>query len=95
MGESPGVGAVVVVVEEVLVEVLGERGHLRDERSCEGRAPALFQDGQLNAFDAAVAVGASGADEALASAEALDCSAEGLGAELRPWRAPETVLTAL
>jgi hypothetical protein len=30
VGEAPGVGAVIVVVDEVLVEVLGERGLLRD-----------------------------------------------------------------
>src|SRR4051812_18134203 len=69
-GGAPGGGAVVVVVDDVFVEVLGP-GHLRDQRSCERWAPALLEDGQLDAFDAAVAVGASGADEALAGRSKL------------------------
>jgi hypothetical protein len=82
LGEAPGVGAVVVVIDEVVVEVVGEGGHLGDERAGEGGAPALFEDGQLGAFDAAIAVGPAGADEALAGAQALDLGAEVLGAEL-------------
>jgi hypothetical protein len=38
----------------------------------------------LDAFDAAVAVGSSGVDEALAGAERGDGGAELAGAELRP-----------
>ena len=83
MGEAPGVGAIVVVVDEVLVEVAGEGGFLGDQRSGERGAPALFEDGQLDALDAAVAVGASGVDEALSGTEALDAGSEVLGAELR------------
>src|SRR5215213_10750643 len=49
----------------------------------EGGAPALFEDGQLDAFDAAVAVRSAGADEALAGAEPLDRLAELPGAEFR------------
>ena len=81
MGEAPGVGAIVVVVDEVLVEVAGEGGFLGDQRSGERGAPALFEDGQLDALDAAVAVGASGVDEALSGTEALDAGSEVLGAE--------------
>jgi hypothetical protein len=76
------VGAVVVVVDEVFVEVAGEGGLLGDQRPGERGAPALFEDGELDALDAAVAVGASGADEALSAAEAPDGGAEVLGAEL-------------
>jgi hypothetical protein len=77
------VGAVCVVVDEVLLEVLGQRRASGDERSCEGWAPAFFEDGQLDAFDAAVAVGASGADEALPGAELGDVVAELARAEFR------------
>ena len=76
MGEAPGVGAIVVVVGEVLVEVAGEGGAAGNERAGEGWAPALFEDGQLDALDAAVGVGASGADEALARVEVVDGVAE-------------------
>ncbi len=82
LGEAPGVGAVVVVVDEVLVEVAGEADHLGDQGAGEGGAPAFFEDGQLGALDAAVCVGAAGADEALAGAEVLDGVAEVAGAEL-------------
>jgi hypothetical protein len=83
LGEAPGVGAVVVVVDEVGVEVLCEGGGLGDQRAGERRAPALFADGALDALDAAVAVGPAGADEALPATEALDVGTEVLGAELR------------
>ena len=83
MGEAPGVGAVVVVVDEVLVEVVLERRAFGDERSCEGRAPALFQDGELDALDAPVAVRAPGADESLARPDLGDGVAELAGAEFR------------
>ena len=82
MGEAPGGGAVVVVVDEVRIEVLNERGLLGDQGAGEGWAPALFEDGELDALDAAVAVGSTGADEALPAAEALDRRTEVLGAEL-------------
>jgi hypothetical protein len=78
------VGAVCVVVERVLVEVLGEGGHLRDKCPGVGGAPAFLEDGRVDAFDAAVAVRAVGADEALAGPELRDRLAEVLGAELRP-----------
>jgi hypothetical protein len=83
LGEAPGVGAVVVVFDEVLVEVLLERRALGNERSCEGRAAALFEDGELDALDAAVAVRAPGADESLLGAQLGDGVAELAGAELR------------
>jgi hypothetical protein len=83
LGEASGVGAVVVVADEVFVEVVLERGALGDQRAREGWAPALVEDGELDAFDAAVAVGAPGADEALPGAELLDGVAELGGAELR------------
>jgi hypothetical protein len=70
------VGAVGVVVEQVLIEVGGERGHLWNERAGEGGAPAFLEDGELDAFDAAVAVRSSGADEALAGTELGDGGAE-------------------
>ena len=70
MGESPGVGAVVVEVGQVLVEVLLEGGDLGRQRSRERRSPALLEDRQLEALDAAVGVGAAGADAALARAPA-------------------------
>jgi hypothetical protein len=56
---------------------------LGDQGSCERWAPALFEDGELDALDAAVAVGAPGADEALSATQAPDGRAEVLGAELR------------
>jgi hypothetical protein len=59
-----------------------EGGHLRDERARERRTPALLGDCELDAFDAAVGVGVSGADEAPARAEPVDGTAEVFGAEL-------------
>jgi hypothetical protein len=72
VGESSGVGTVEVVVDEVFVEVALEGGHLGDERAGEGRPPALLEDGELEAFDAAVGVRSACLDEALAGAELLD-----------------------
>jgi hypothetical protein len=77
------VRAVCVVVDEVLVEVLAEGAALGDQRAGEAGTPAFFEDGELDAFDATVAVRATGADEALARPELLDGMAELLGAELR------------
>jgi hypothetical protein len=45
MGEAPAVGAVVVVVDEVLVEVVFEGSELGCEGAGEGGAPAFFEDG--------------------------------------------------
>jgi hypothetical protein len=78
------VGAVVVVLVEVVLKVVAEGATSWDERAREGRAPALLEDGQLDAFDTAVAVGPAGADEALARSELGDGLAEVAGAELRP-----------
>jgi hypothetical protein len=36
LGQAPGVGAIVVVLEQIGVEVLGERGDLGHERAREG-----------------------------------------------------------
>jgi hypothetical protein len=66
------VGAVVVVGLEVLVEVALKAGHLGYERAGESGSPALLEDRQLQALDAAVGVRATGLDEALAGAEPLD-----------------------
>jgi len=64
------VGAVVVVVVEVFVEVALEGGRLGDEWAGEGGPPAFLEDDE--ALDAAVGVGPAGLDEALAGAELLD-----------------------
>jgi hypothetical protein len=48
-----------------------------------GRAQHCFEDRLWGGFDAAVAVGASGADEALPASSALTAVAEVAGAELR------------
>jgi len=77
------VGAIGVVVGEVLVEVALEGGHLGHQRAGEGGPPALLEDGQLQPLDAAVRVGSAGLDEALAGTELVDGVAELLGAELR------------
>ena len=53
-GEAPGVGAVVVEVVKVFVEVAFECCGARDQRACDRGAPALFEDGELEALDAAV-----------------------------------------
>ncbi len=55
--EDAGVGAVEVVVDEVLLEVELEGGGLGDQRAGEGGAPALFEDGELDALDAALLLG--------------------------------------
>ncbi len=55
--EDAGVGAVEVVVDEVLLEVVLEGGGLGDQRAGEGGAPALFEDGELDALDAALLLG--------------------------------------
>jgi hypothetical protein len=78
------VGAVEVVVVEVLVEVALEGRHLRHRRAREGGPPALLQDGQLEALDAAVRVEPAGLDEALARAELLDGVPESLERNSEP-----------
>jgi hypothetical protein len=72
LGEAPVVSAVVVEVVEVFVEVAREGGRLGRQRAGEGGPPALLEDRELGALDAAVGVGAAGLDEALAGTERLD-----------------------
>jgi hypothetical protein len=48
------VGAVKVVVGEVVLEVFGERGQLRYERAGEAGAPAFLEDRLLEPFDVAL-----------------------------------------
>jgi hypothetical protein len=72
----PGVGAVVVVVAEVLGEVALERCELRDEGAREGWAPALFEDRELEPLDVAVRGWSAGADPALLDPELLEAVAE-------------------
>lgn len=48
------VGSVGVVVVEVLVEVASEGGEFGDERAGDAGAPAFLEEGELDAFDAAV-----------------------------------------
>ena len=71
-----------VVIGEVLVEVALERGDLGHQRAGKGGPPALLENGQLQALDAAVEVRPAGLDEALAGAERLDGVVEVLGPEL-------------
>jgi hypothetical protein len=54
LGEPSGVGAVVVVVVEVLLEVALEGGQLGDERAGEGGPPAFLEDRELQALEVAV-----------------------------------------
>lgn len=82
MGEPAGVGPVAVVVVEVDLEVLGQAGHLGDEVAGEGRLPAFVEDGELDAFHAAVGLGAAGADGPVIGTEAVQGGRELSGAEL-------------
>jgi hypothetical protein len=71
-----------VVVVEVFVEVALQGGRLRHERAGEGGPPALLQDRQLEALDAAVRVRPARLDEALVGLELLDGVSELARAEL-------------
>jgi hypothetical protein len=75
-GVSAGVSAVGVVVGEVLVEVASQGGELGEQGPGEAGTPAFLADGELDAFDAAVAGGAAGFDAALAGADGLDSGGE-------------------
>ena len=83
LGQAPGVGAIEVEVAQVLLEVARKRGGLGRQRAGEGGPPALLEDRQLEALDAAVGVRATGLDAALARADGLDGLAELLRAKLR------------
>jgi hypothetical protein len=54
LGVAGGVGAIGVVVVEVLVEVGCEGGEFGDEGAGEARLAAFLEDRQLDALDAAV-----------------------------------------
>jgi hypothetical protein len=76
------VGAVEVVVGEVVLEVFGERGQLRYERAGEAGAPAFLEDRLLEPFDVAVRGWPAGADAALLDVEPLERAGEGAGPKL-------------
>jgi hypothetical protein len=76
------VGALEVVVVEVLDQVALERGHLGDQGAGEAGSLALLEDGPLDLLDAAVGLRPAGPDEALLGAGGLHGPAELLGAEL-------------
>jgi hypothetical protein len=60
-----GVGALEVVVGDVLDQVALERGDLGDQGAGEAGSPALLEDGRLDSLDAAVGLRPAGPDEAL------------------------------
>jgi hypothetical protein len=72
-----------VEVVEVILEVLFKRRDLRRKRPRERRPPALLEDRELGALDAAIGVRAARPDPALASAGGLDRRAELPRAKLR------------
>jgi hypothetical protein len=78
-----GVGALDVVVGDVLDQVALERGHLGDQGAGEAGSPALLEDGRLDSLDAAVGLRPAGPDEALLGAGGFHGLAELLVAELR------------
>jgi hypothetical protein len=80
-GEASGVGAVEVVVPEVVLEVFGERGQLRYERAGEAGPPAFLEDRLLEPLDVAVRRWPARADAALFYAEPLEYAGEGAGAK--------------
>src|SRR5437899_3452938 len=73
---SPGVGALLVEVAQVALEVPAERGEVWHERAREGRTPALFEDRALRPLDAAVALRTPGGNEPLRGAQVADRLAE-------------------
>ena len=76
LGQAAGVGTLLVVDAEVFVEVALQAVKLGDEGAGEGGPPALLEDRQLDALDAAVGGRPAGPDEALAGAELVDGVAE-------------------
>src|SRR5439155_1364467 len=81
---SPGVGALLVEVAQVALEVPAERGEVWHERAREGRTPALFEDRALRPLDAAVALRTPGGNEPLRGAQVADRLAEARMDELVP-----------
>jgi len=59
------VGALVVVVAEVGVQVTPECGVARHQGASKGRSPALLEDGAVDALDGTVGLRPTGANEAL------------------------------
>jgi hypothetical protein len=82
LGEAAGVGAVEVVVAEVLLEIALEGGQLGHERAGEGGSPVLLEDRLLQTLDVAVRGRSAGADPSLLDAEVLQSLAEVAGAKL-------------
>src|SRR5436309_13312722 len=75
-------GALVVVVAEISVQVTLECGVARHQSASKGRSPALLEDGALDALDGTVGLWSAGANEALLGARAGDCAGERFGSEL-------------
>src|SRR5437899_11664681 len=75
-------GALVVVVAEISVQVTLECGVARHQSASKGRSPALLEDGALDALDGTVGLWSAGANEALLGARAGDCASERFGSEL-------------
>ena len=82
LGEAAVVGAVEVVVVDVLVEVALEPGEADVEVAGEGGPPAFFEDQPVQGFDVAVGLRAAGPDQSVADAELGEGGAEVGGAEL-------------
>ena len=66
MRAAAGVGPIVVVVTEILGQIAAEGREAGDQGAGEGGAVALLEDGLVDALDAAVALGAPGADTRVA-----------------------------
>jgi hypothetical protein len=75
------VGAVVVVIVEVVGEVAAQAGDGDAEVAGERGPPAFFENQPLQRFDVAVGLGATGADAGDADRVHGDRAAEALGAE--------------
>src|SRR3954452_10520449 len=67
-GRASGVGAVVVVVVEGVVEVAAQAAVADLQEARKGGAPALFEDRAVQAFDVAVGLRAPGSDLAVLDA---------------------------
>jgi hypothetical protein len=76
------VGAVVVVVGDVAVEVAVQAGVAGEVKPRERRSPAFLEDRAVQPLDVSVDLRAAGADPGLAGAQRGDLRVEALGAEL-------------
>jgi hypothetical protein len=71
-----GVGALEVVVAQVLLKVAPEGGVAGHQRAGEGGPPGLLQDGALDALHGPVGLGTTSPDEAMLGTQLAERSAK-------------------